>query len=118
VVKEHGARRKDADAGQGVDIPDLFWRSQTHRCGSRRPKPTALTNPDVFYSQPGARLLATDGTHDDVLAFANLDGSTAIIVRNEAKRERIVNIAVAGTTIPIVMQLDSINTLVVKPQSA
>jgi glucosylceramidase len=70
------------------------------------------------FVQAGARLLATDGTHDDVLAFANPDGSTAVIVRNEAKRERIVNIAVAGTTIPIVMQPDSINTLVVKPQSA
>src|ERR1700679_3326688 len=102
-----------------------------------------ITDPDVFYSQPGARLLATDGTHDDVLAFANLDGSTAMIVRNEAKperiatsavpgptpllvitvrneakRKRIVNTAVAGTTFPIVMQLASINTLVVKPQSA
>ena len=69
------------------------------------------------FVQPGARLLATDGTLDDALAFANPDGSTIVLLRNEASYERIVNVAVASTIIPVVMPPDSINTLVVEHKS-
>jgi glucosylceramidase len=78
-------------------------------------------NPDFYFFkhlshfvQPGARLLATTGTHDDLLAFANPDKSTIVLLRNEAAHQRIVNVDVAGTTIPVVMPPDSISTLVVK----
>jgi hypothetical protein len=32
-----------------------------------------------------------------------------VLLRNEAARQRIVNLAVAGTTIPVVMPPDSIS---------
>ena len=66
------------------------------------------------YVQPGARLLAMTGTHDDALVFANSDGSTAILLRNEVARPRIVTVAVAGTKVPVVMPPDSISTVIVK----
>ena len=68
------------------------------------------------YVQPGARLLTTDGTLDDALAFANPDGSTILILRNELAHPRIVSVAVAGTHIPVSMPPDSISTLIVKSQ--
>ncbi len=78
-------------------------------------------NPDFFFFkhlshfvQPGARLLATSGTHEDLLAFRNADKSTVVLLRNEVARVRIVNVAIAGTIVPVVMEPDSISTLVVK----
>ncbi len=68
------------------------------------------------YVQPGARLLATDGTLDDALVFANPDGSTILMLRNELAHARIVSVAVAGTHIPVTMPPDSISTLSVKGQ--
>ena len=66
------------------------------------------------FVQTGARLLEMDGTLDDALAFANPDGSKVMLLRNPASRPAIVDVAVAGVRVPVGMQPDSINTLVVQ----
>ena len=66
------------------------------------------------FVQPGARRLETDGTFDNLLAFANPDKSVAVILRNESAHERPIDLTVAGKTIQGVMPADSFNTLLLK----
>ena len=75
-------------------------------------------NPDYFilkhasaFVRNGARRIATDGTCTDVLAFRNADGSHVLIVRNEAKQARPLDVLVASGRISVMLEADSIGTL-------
>ena len=62
----------------------------------------------------GARTLETTGTCDDALAFANPDGSTVLLVRNELQHSQLLEANVAGRVATIGLPADSIGTLVLR----
>jgi glucosylceramidase len=65
------------------------------------------------FVKPGAKRLQMEGTEDNVLGFANPDGSVVVVMRNEAGFERPVRVTVDGRSLVCVMELDSLNTVVV-----
>jgi glucosylceramidase len=65
------------------------------------------------FVMPGARLLETKGINENILAFVNPDGSIVLIVRNEEKSDKKVNIKIGSIEINPLLKADSFNTLVV-----
>ena len=67
------------------------------------------------FVQPGATRLETQGTFQDLLAFVNPDGTTAVIARNESGDEKPLTMVAAGRKIAITMQSQSFHSVLVKP---
>jgi O-Glycosyl hydrolase len=65
------------------------------------------------FVKPGAKRLQTEGTEDNALGFVNPDGSSVVVMRNEAGFERPVRVTVDGHSLVCVMEPDSLNTVVV-----
>jgi len=63
---------------------------------------------------PGARLLDTNGANANILAFVNPDKSIVVIVRNDEKVGKEVNLKIGGIAISPLLKADSFNTFVVK----
>jgi glucosylceramidase len=63
---------------------------------------------------PGAQLLDTDGQSKNVLAFVNPDKSVVVIVRNDAKQDRRINLKIGSMGVSPLLKADSFNTFVVK----
>jgi glucosylceramidase len=59
----------------------------------------------------GARRIATSGTCDDALAFANADGSTVVLLRNAAIHSQRVAVQIGEQTATAELPPDSIATL-------
>jgi glucosylceramidase len=69
------------------------------------------------FVMPGAKLLNVEGTQDDALGFVNLDGSVVVVMRNEAGFERPVRLTVDGRSIVVVIEPDSLNTVVIRAKA-
>jgi glucosylceramidase len=65
------------------------------------------------YVKPGARLLETTEVNNNILAFVNPDGSIVLVVRNEEKSDKKINIKIGSKEISPLMKADSFNTFVV-----
>jgi glucosylceramidase len=65
------------------------------------------------YVKPGAVMLSTGGTFNNMLAFKNPDNSVILIVQNEGENEKQVTIKVGNKTISPILEADSFNTFVV-----
>ena len=62
----------------------------------------------------GAKRVETEGTFENLLAFSNPDGSTAVIARNESAQAKPLTVVVGERKIAIVLQGESFNSLLVK----
>lgn len=68
------------------------------------------------FVKPGAHLLATTGHWcGSSMAFANPDGSVAVIMNNALERERSATIQALGQTRTVTMAANSFNTLIFTP---
>lgn len=63
---------------------------------------------------PGARLLATNDTTANVLAFVNPDKSIVVVVRNDEKADKKITLQIANIVISPFLKADSFNTFVIK----
>jgi glucosylceramidase len=61
----------------------------------------------------GARLLETSGMNDNLLAFVNPDASIVLVVRNEDKSDKKINIKIGNKEIDPLLKADSINTFII-----
>ena len=59
----------------------------------------------------GARCLETTGTCDDALAFANPDGTAAVLLRNELPHAQRVQVQVGEAALGVELPADSLGTL-------
>lgn len=66
------------------------------------------------FVMPGARLLDTKGTNSNILAFVNPDKSLVVIVRNDEKADKKINLKIGEIAINPLLKADSFNTFVVK----
>ena len=66
------------------------------------------------FVMPGARLLDTKGTNSNILAFVNPDKSIVVIVRNDEKVDKKINLEIGEIAINPLLKADSFNTFVVK----
>ena len=66
------------------------------------------------FVMPGARLLDTKGANANILAFVNPDKSIVVIVRNDEKADKKINLKIGEIVINPLMKADSFNTFVVK----
>jgi len=65
------------------------------------------------YVKPGAQLLTTRGTLNDLLAFKNKDNSIIIVVQNDKDTDKKIHIKINGKMIEPTLKADSFNTFVV-----
>jgi glucosylceramidase len=66
------------------------------------------------FVMPGARLLATNDTTANVLAFVNPDKSIVVVVRNDEKADKKITLQIANIVISPFLKADSFNTFVIK----
>jgi glucosylceramidase len=66
------------------------------------------------FVMPGAKLLETEGSFSNLLAFVNPDNSIVIIVRNDEKQDKNVRIKIGDKEINPLLKADSFNTFVIK----
>jgi glucosylceramidase len=66
------------------------------------------------YVKPGARLLETTGTNDNLMAFVNPDRSIVLVVRNGERSDKKIIIKIGSKEISPVLKADSFNTLIVR----
>ncbi|NEW84263.1 MAG: glycoside hydrolase family 30 protein [Mariniphaga sp.] len=66
------------------------------------------------FVMPGARLLETNETKANLLAFINPDKSIVVIVRNDEKADKKINLKIGEIAINQLLKADSFNTFVVK----
>jgi glucosylceramidase len=66
------------------------------------------------FVMPGARLLDTKGTNSNILAFVNPDKSIVVVVRNDEKVTKKINLKIGEIAINPLLKADSFNTFVVK----
>jgi glucosylceramidase len=66
------------------------------------------------YVKPGAQLLTTRGTLNDLLAFKNKDNSVVIVIQNEKDTDKRIHIKINGKMIEPTLKADSFNTFVVR----
>jgi glucosylceramidase len=66
------------------------------------------------YVVPGARLLETEGTFANLLAFINPDNRIIVIARNDEKTDKTVTIKVGNKMISPLLKTDSFNTFVIE----
>ena len=66
------------------------------------------------FVQKGAKLLRTTGSFDNMLAFKNPDDSIILVVQNELKENRQLNLKLDGTYISVDLKADSFTTLKVE----
>lgn len=62
----------------------------------------------------GGRLLEASGPCDDVLAFANPNGSIPVLLRNELPNSQSVQVRAGARAVEVELPPDSIGTLTVK----
>jgi glucosylceramidase len=63
---------------------------------------------------PGARLLDAIGANANILAFVNPDKSIVMVVRNDEKADKKINLKIGKWAISPLLKADSFNTFVVK----
>jgi len=66
------------------------------------------------FVKPGARLLKTEGTFNNLLAFRNTDDSIILVVQNTENREKKLVFKVDSDFIEIVPGANSFNTIVIR----
>ncbi|MFT3797193.1 glycoside hydrolase family 30 protein [Microbacterium sp.] len=70
------------------------------------------------FVQPGARFIDTWSFNgfDDQLVFANPDGSSVVVIRNDVNEDVEVNIMLDGRMVAPTLPADSLSTIVVPPR--
>ena len=66
------------------------------------------------FVKPGAKLLQTGGTFDDILAFINPDKSVVIVAFNNTNELRELTLKISDKTITSTLKANSFNTILVK----
>lgn len=66
------------------------------------------------FVKPGAKLLQTGGTFDDLLAFKNPDKSVVIVAFNNSDESRELTLKIGDETIISSLKANSFNTILVK----
>jgi len=66
------------------------------------------------FVKPQAKLLATSGDFNNLLAFINPDKSVVVVVFNESANEKSLNIKVGNQILSPLMQANSFNTFLIK----
>ena len=66
------------------------------------------------FVKPQAKLLATSGDFNNLLAFINPDKSVVVVVLNESPDDKAMNIKVGNQTLSPLMQANSFNTFLIK----
>ncbi len=66
------------------------------------------------YVKPGARVLKTEGTFNNLLAFKNSDSTIVLVAQNETALEKSVVFGVGPDQVKVTLPANSFNTLVVK----
>jgi glucosylceramidase len=66
------------------------------------------------FVMPGARLMATNDTTANVLAFVNPDKSFVVVVRNNEKGDKKITLKIGNVAISPLLKADSFNTFVIK----
>lgn len=65
------------------------------------------------FVMPGAKLVETDQNNTNLLAFVNPDKSIIVVVRNDAKSDKMMKIKVGNKEIAPLLKADSFNTFVI-----
>ena len=66
------------------------------------------------FVMPGARLINTNETTANILAFVNPDKSIVVVVRNDLKIDKKINLKIGKIAISPLLKADSFNTFVVR----
>lgn len=66
------------------------------------------------YVKPGAKLLTSEGSFQNLLAFKNPDKSIVIILQNDSEVQNSISIKVGNEIISASLEPDSINTLLIQ----
>ena len=79
---------------------------------------TAVFTPEYYmlkhlshYVRRGAKRLVTDGSHADVLAFANPDGSVIVMIANKGPTTKTVSVFLDGKTQNVTLPASSVATV-------
>ena len=64
------------------------------------------------FVKPGAKLLNSDGTWDEVLSFLNPDGTVVVVVTNKEKSKQELTITIDGKQFSMTLPSESVNTIV------
>ncbi|MDN3579473.1 glycoside hydrolase family 30 protein [Mucilaginibacter flavus] len=62
------------------------------------------------FVKPGAKLLATSGSFNNLLAFKNPDNSVVVVIQNDGEADKTVAIKLGNKVINPVLKADSFNT--------
>ncbi len=62
------------------------------------------------FVQPGAKLLTTSGSFNNLLAFKNPDNSVVVVIQNDGEADKTVAIKLGNKVINPVLKADSFNT--------
>jgi len=66
------------------------------------------------FVMPGARMLDTKGANSNILAFVNPDKRIVVVIRNDEKEAKKINLKIGEIAINPLLKADSFNTFVVK----
>ena len=64
------------------------------------------------FVKPGAKLLNSEGTWDEVLSFLNPDGTVVVVVTNKEKSKQELTITIDGKQFSMTLPSESVNTIV------
>jgi glucosylceramidase len=67
------------------------------------------------FVKPGAKLLETKGSFNDLLAFKNPDKSITVILYNESSQDRQLTIGLGKQQISPLLKPNSFNTFLIHP---
>ncbi|MFH0758095.1 MAG: glycoside hydrolase family 30 beta sandwich domain-containing protein [Bacteroidota bacterium] len=63
------------------------------------------------FVQPGAKLLKTSGSFDNLLAFLNPDSSIILVMQNEQKTDRQINMIIDELSVSVILKADSFTSI-------
>ena len=66
------------------------------------------------FVKPGARLIAAQGTFDNLMAFINPDKSIVLLLQNDAQEKKMITIKIGNRQLVPVLEPDSFNTFLIK----
>lgn len=63
------------------------------------------------FVQPGAKLLETSGSFDNLLAFINPDSSIILVMQNEQKTDRQISMIIDELSVSVILKADSFTSI-------
>ena len=98
-----------------------WGRSQNSLITVNKEKKTYQYTPESYLLKhfshlvkPGAKLLNSEGTWDEVLSFLNPDGTVVVVVTNKEKSKQELTITIDGKQFSMTLPSESVNTFVFK----